>query len=67
MLRAEALTELEQRVLRHAADGLGVRATAEETNFSPVYIRHVRVSVMRKLEVANVTAAVAVALRRGLL
>lgn len=61
------LTQREQQMLRHMAEGLGNRESAERLNVSlPTVKTHVR-HLYEKLGASDRAAAVAIAMRRGLL
>lgn len=63
--RALGLSRVHVAVLQHAAEGLSSRETAEAMSYSYDSIRDYRKQIIKRLGVANMTAAVAVAWRGG--
>ena len=59
------LTPRMRDVLRAAACGSSTRETALELHLSEHTVQHLRAAASSRLEARNITAAVAVALRRG--
>jgi DNA-binding NarL/FixJ family response regulator len=66
-LGPKALTEQNMAVLRHAADGLGCKETAERLNISDFAVRHHRQQIREKLGAGSTAQAVLIALQRGIL
>jgi DNA-binding NarL/FixJ family response regulator len=64
---AEELLERELEALRAAAAGQTVRQDADARNYSPAWVKHQRGAAIRKLGARNVTEAVTLAVRRGIL
>lgn len=61
------LTPLERQSLTLAAEGAGIAAVAAEVGLSTRTVQYLLASVCRKMRVASIEHAVALALRRGLI
>ena len=61
------LTEQQLRVLKLAADGKGNELIGCELGMRPMYVQKIMVKIMDALGASSRTAAVAIALRRGLI
>lgn len=65
--RPDKITEKQKRLLRLAADGLSEKEVARETRVSRDAVKNMKQSAFYWLGVDNITAAVAVAVRSGLI
>lgn len=65
--RDAILTERERQVLMFVADGLGAREIGERLHLSTGTVKSCLLQIYRRFEVSERAAAVAVALRRGLI
>lgn len=61
------LTKRQLEVLTLASQGLGIKASANHMGLVEDTVKDYRQSVMQKLQALNITHAVAIAMRAGLL